>query len=95
MSYISHSDAPLDGPFNNLKKQICDHIDFKSFAKHMNFKIWNEVVNGMCTILSKIFPPCLNKEILKQYEKQIDKHAKDKLRKEKEIFDRNRTKEDV
>jgi len=52
VSYISHSDCPLDGPYVMLKEAIQKEIDFNCFAKKMNFKIWNEVVSGICTILS-------------------------------------------
>lgn len=68
-----------DFPFDNLCKEIKECLTFAQATKDLAFPQYNEVATGIFVILSKIFPPSLNKYIAESYQQYIDKYAKSML----------------
>jgi hypothetical protein len=92
-SYISHSEAPFDYPFSHLKEEIEKALYFHEQTKELAFPQYNEVALGIYIILSKLFPPCLNKYLVESYEKKLDKYGFKKICEHKKVYDQVRTKE--
>lgn len=60
--------------------------------KELTFSIWNEVVDGYTIILTQILPPCLNKYLVDNYDRYLQKYALKTVQKEKIIFEKSRAK---
>jgi hypothetical protein len=88
MHYVLHSETEFMKPFKDLKNKIKEELFkfYKSSCESTPFKIWSEVVDEHCTILTSFLPACLLKELHEYRFNFVKKYTKNRIKYQLEKF---------
>lgn len=82
MHYISHSSNEYMAPFNDLKSKIKSELFrfYKSSCESIPFKLWSEIIDEHCEILSTFLPISIQKELNEYRLNFVQKYTKNRIK---------------
>lgn len=81
MHYICHSENEFLTPYNDLRSKIKGELFrfYKSSIERIPFKLWSEVIEDHCKILTAFLPITLQKEIYEYRISFVRKYTKNRI----------------
>jgi hypothetical protein len=97
MHYILHSENEYMTPFKDLKSKIKNEFFkfYKSSCESMPFKLWSEVIDEHCKILSTFLPVTILKELYEYRINFVEKYTKNRIKAQLKKFSEKKSKKDT
>lgn len=97
MHYILHSENEYMTPFKDLKCKIKNEFFkfYKTSCESLPFKLWSEVIDGHCKILSTFLPVSILKELYEYRVNFVEKYTKNRIKVQLKKFSEKKSKKDT